>query len=207
MFVDPYDKARFQIITAFSPHWALNDRGHRQEHFESVYQCARFINERLELGHGEMNMLFAAYFHDLFAWSRVNHHQLAYEYFMGADHPVIVEHFGNERGRAAGNDRAGVAYACLQHRASYKGAFVNQFAELINSADRGFPGDAKALFQRVLTHHTDINPDKSKDEVMAISLRFIKDKAGTGGYARYPELYLRVFGETLKEQQAAIDNL
>ncbi len=204
--------ARDELSLNFHHQWELNDRGHRMTHFEDVFQCAMYINKELDLGHPEINMLFAGYFHDLFAWTRINHHELAYQYFMTADHPVIVKYFGPpfyEEGACRNKkpDRLLVALACRQHRASYKGQFSNQFAELINSADRGFPKGAEVLLNRVLKHKTDTLPGKSVDELMSISIEFLKSKAGSQGYARYPDLYLKVFGEELKEQMAEIDQL
>lgn len=199
---DVVKQLRSEIIQHFSPHWELNDRGHRAEHFEEVFQCARYLNDKLGLGFNDVDMLFAGYFHDLFAWSRVNHHLLAYHYFVSTDHPIITMHYHDRP-----LSRLEVAYGCLEHRASFKEKFTYKFSELINSADRGFPGDTQRLFSRVMKHHTDINPGKSADEITAISLEFIKRKAGTNGYCRYPDIYFSVFGEELKKQQSDIDNL
>lgn len=196
------DLARALIRQHFRHHWELNDRGHREEHFEEVFQTAKHINDKLGLGFEEIDMLFAAYFHDLFAWSRVNHHLLAYHYFVSADHPVIREYYHDRR-----LSREQVAYACLEHRASFQDVFTFKFCELINSADRGFAGDVPKLFNRVVKHHTDLHPEKSVDEVRVIALEFIKRKAGSQGYCRYPDMYLSVFGEALKRQQEEIDNL
>lgn len=198
---DEVKQLRLEIIQHFSPHWELNDRGHRAEHFEEVFQCARYLNDKLGMAYTDTEMLFAGYFHDLFAWSRVNHHELACQYLLTTDHPLILKHFDFPFSLKM------VAYACLEHRASFKGKFSSVFSELINSADRGFPGNAQRLFARVMKHHTDINPGKSVDEITAISLEFIKRKAGSNGYCRYPDIYLSVFGEELKKQQADIDNL
>jgi hypothetical protein len=39
------------------------------------------------------------------------------------------------------------------------------------------------------------------------SIQHIKEKFGTGGYARYPKLYLDAFNDELAEQRKEIDNL
>lgn len=199
------DSVRKEIITAFSDHWELNDRGHQREHFEAVFQCAKHINEVLDLGHNEIKMLFAGYFHDFFAWTRVNHHELAYQYFMTADHPVIMEYFDNST--AGKIRRTSVALACREHRASYTGEFSGQFSELINSADRCFPGDVQALLKRTYDHRLTTHPELSEDERMKLCIEHMKHKAGSKGYARYPDLYMRVFSKELKLQMEEIDDL
>lgn len=201
------DVVRQEIIDNFAHHWELNDRGHQREHFEAVFQTAKHINEALDLQHSEVNMLFAAYFHDFFAWTRINHHELAYQYFMSADHPLITKYFGHALGGNVSSDRFNVANACRQHRASFKGEFTNQFAELINSADRCFPGDVQALLQRSYNHRLTTHPDLSEDERTVLCIEHMKHKAGSKGYARYPDLYLRVFRDQLTLQMEEIDNL
>jgi hypothetical protein len=201
---DTIDIAREEIIQAFGTHWELNDRGHQREHFEDVFQCALHIARTLDLKqHLEIDMLFAAYFHDFFAWTRINHHELAFQYFMTADHPLIVKYYGEPSSLA----RDTVGYACRQHRASYKGQFNDQFAELINSADRGFPGDVQKLLQRSYKHRLGTHPDMDPEERMKLCLEHMKHKAGSKGYARYPDLYMQVFAEKLKGQMEEIDNL
>lgn len=195
--------ARQEIIDNFAHYWELNDPAHRREHFEAVFQCAKHINEVLGLGYPEIDMLFAAYFHDFFAWTRINHHTLAWNYFRTADHPVILKYYGGLPQRI----RDTVADACAQHRASYKGEFSHRFAELINSADRGFPGNVAALVQRCYDHRLGTHPEVSETERMVLSLEHMKGKAGSKGYARYPDLYMQVFGEELKKQMEEIDAL
>ena len=201
------DVVRKEIVTDFSHFWKLNDAGHQQDHFEQVFKCAVYINNTLDLNHNKVDMLFAAYFHDFFAWSRVNHHELAYTYFKTTDHPLIVKYFAHANEGLVPGSRFNVSNACRQHRASYKGEFTNQFAELINSADRCFPGDVKALLERTYNHRLTTHPDVSEDERMSLCIAHMKEKAGSNGYARYPDLYLQVFGDKLKEQQAEIDQL
>lgn len=197
-----FDYLRKDLKEAFGSHWALNDAAHREEHFEAVYQTGFHINEQTGWNWDPKDILFAAYFHDLFAWTRVNHHELSYHYFMSADHPVILGHYDNNR-----RGRINVALGCLEHRASFVGEFTNGFAELINSADRGMPGNVQGLIQRCYDHRLTTMPNVSSDERMAAAIAFLKKKSGSKGYARYPDLYKQVFGEQLAEQQAEIDAL
>lgn len=201
------DIVRQRIINDFADHWELNDKGHRRDHFEEVFRTAKHINNELKLGYREVDMLFAAYFHDFFAWTRVNHHELAYRFMMTADHPLIVKYLGEADESSFTSERHMVAWACRQHRASFKGQFISEFAELINSADRCFPGDVQALLKRTYNHRLSTHPDISPEERMKLCVEHMKHKAGSKGYARYPDLYLRVFGDKLKEQMTEIDNL
>lgn len=197
------DVARQEIIANFSHHWELNDKGHQRDHFEEVFQTAKHINDVLGLGYPQIDMLFAAYFHDFFAWTRVNHHTLAWDYFRTADHPVILKYYGGLPQRI----RDTVADACREHRASFKGEFCHRFAELINSADRGFPGHVQRLLQRTYNHRLTTYPDVSREERLKLCVEHMKEKAGSNGYARYPDLYTRVFSKELKAQMEEIDNL
>lgn len=195
------EQLRSQIVAQFKGHWALNDTAHRQEHFEAVYQCGREINQLLDLGYEDKHILFAAYFHDLFSWSRVNHHELAFHWMMSTDHPLIVENLD-----ASENNL--VAWACYQHRASFTGQFKFGFCELINSADRGFPAGIEHQLERAKQCRRQWHPGVSEDEVTAGAIAHIKEKFGTGGYARYPDMYIRAFGDTLlQKQRETVDGL
>lgn len=191
---------RKQIIESFSELWELNDKAHRKEHFEEVFQTAMVIDQRLGLGYDPKWMLFAAYFHDMFAWSRNNHHTLSYEWLVTTDHPLIVNNLQGEELR-------NVYLGCQQHRASFKGEFSNRFAELINSADRGLPGRVTQMRYRAVMYREKHNPEMTLAERRESALKHLKEKFGTGGYARYPDLYIKAFGAELEEQRKEIDAL
>ena len=184
------DGLRKQIIAAFGGKWESNDPGHRATHFEEVFQCGLHINTALGLGYSSKLILFAAYFHDLFAWSRNNHHHMSMDWMFSTDHHVILDNLSPSEI----ND---VAWACGQHRASYKGTFRNPFCELINSADRGFPTDVPNMLARAVLYREELYPDMSADERTAGAIAHLKEKYGHGGYARYPEMYKKVFGGSL----------
>lgn len=188
---------RVQIIQAFEDKWELNDKAHQINHFEAVYECGVAINDRMKLDYDPKLILFAAYFHDLFAWSRVNHHEMSYHWMMSTDHPVIIDNLNPSETMA-------VAKACLQHRASFKGNFKNGFCELINAADRMFPGDVQAMLERAIMYRVKNHPEQSHDQRYEESVKHLKEKFGGAGYARYPEMYLECFGEELQKQRDAI---
>lgn len=192
-------KELIQLITRkYSKAWELNDPAHRVGHFEEVRRTAVEINKRLELGFNDPQITFAAYFHDLFAWSRENHHILSHAFVMTTEDPLF-DIFSEE-------DRAELALACKEHRASYRGEFSSRFSELINAADRERPSGPLLILKRALQYRQD-RDHNNVDEVIDDAIAHVKDKYGTGGYARYPELYLAAFGNELRTQQAGIDAL
>lgn len=194
------DTLRQAIVDAFGEAWSLNDEAHRQTHFEEVFQTGLLINERLALNFDPKLILFAAYFHDMFAWSRVNHHELSHTWMLTTDHPLIAENLEP-------HERRKVAVACLQHRASFKKEFSSPFAQLINSADRELPGDVESMLQRAIQFRQKNNPGESSEEMHIASITHLKEKFGHGGYARYPQMYLDCFAEELEFQRDQIDRL
>ncbi|MNZ13312.1 hypothetical protein D3C78_302080 [compost metagenome] len=186
-----------QIVAAFAEKWSINDKAHQEKHFENVFQCGLIINERLGLGFDQKIILFAAYFHDLFAWSRVNHHELALHWIQGTDHPLIIDNLNP-------NEQSLVAWACYQHRASFKGDFRNKFSELINSADRELPGDVAQMLERAVLYRQKNFPGMTVEQGFEDSVKHLKEKFGIGGYARFPQMYLDCFAEELEFQRQQI---
>ena len=188
------------IITEFTPMWALNDRGHRVEHFKAVNRCGQLINSRMFIQGEEFPpklITLFAFFHDLFAWSRNNHQELSARYVATTDHPLFADLTPTERGW--------VARACREHRASYKGVYTCLFAELAAAADRGMPGDVDGMLERATMYRVDRGAGLEEARVGAVE--HLKEKFGTGGYARYPEIYKQAFGPELAAQRLAVDAL
>ena len=191
---------RDQIVTAFEDKWDCNDLAHRQNHFENVFKCGMKINEHLNYEFDPKLIMFSAYFHDLFAWSRVNHHELALHFIQGTDHPLIIDNLNPA-------EQSTVAWACYQHRASFRGDFKSRFSALINSADRELPGDVGHMLNRAILYRKKHFPMMSDDQCMEESVKHLKEKFGRDGYARYPEMYLEVFGDQLEQQRNIIMNM
>jgi hypothetical protein len=189
-----------QIVNAFADKWEMNDPAHRQGHFETVYQTGLVINQQLDLGFDPKLILFAAYFHDFFAWSRNNHHELAFHWMSTTDHPVILENLSP-------SETMLVAWGCGQHRASFKGSFKNTFCELINSADREFPGNIDHMIGRAMSYLKKTHPHYSEDECREGATQHLKQKYSRGGYVRYPDMYLKVFGDRVDQHRLAIEAL
>lgn len=191
------NKQRNRIIEQFTNVWKANDLAHRVTHFMAVEECGNSINLKLELGFDPKLIQLVAFFHDMFAWSRNNHHEMSAQWVISTDHPILAN--------LSPRERSDVYWGCLQHRASFKGIFANQFAELMNAADREIPGNVIQMLNRA--HQFRLAKGMSGDEAQAGAIAHIKEKFGTGGYARYPDLYLKAFGDELAAQRIEIDNL
>lgn len=191
------DTIRNEIIDEFSVNWELNDRGHRKDHFIMVEKCGHWINKQMDLGFDPKLIMFVAWFHDLFAWDRNNHQEISALWIENTEHPLISKYL-------TGWERRLVAAACREHRASYKKEYSNLFTEMMACADRGFPGDVKAMLNRSIKYQIDkFGVDEEKAIVMAKS--HLKEKFGSDGYARYPDLYWKVFKKELEIQRSVID--
>lgn len=190
-----------ELRLAYASQWAKNDPAHREEHFAKVFSAAVEIDSNLNLGHDPINMLFAAYMHDLFAHDREIHHVRSHDYVMRAKDPLLKKYL------SSGSDRLAVANACLQHRASFTGEFVSEFAELINAADYMRPEGLVSLMDRARQYTMHQDPTLSADEVEANVIYHMREKFSRFGYAKYPTLYLKVYGEEVQSIYDEIDRL
>lgn len=182
------------IITEFSKVWELNDEAHRLKHFNAVEACGLEINRRLNLGYDPKLITLVAFFHDMYAWDRGNHHQMSARWVETTDHPIIAQ--------LEPRERAWVYWGCLQHRASFEGVFANTFSEMMNAADRELPGNVAGMIERGVQYRT--ARGVGADEARAGAIEHIKGKFGRGGYARYPDLYEKAFGNVLEAQYEEI---
>lgn len=207
---DVYTKYAFPFRMCFSHQVALNDKAHQWTHFDNVYTTGVLINQVLDLGYPKEAILLVAYLHDLFAWSRVNHHRLAYEFVLTSNHPLVMQvidaGFKNWNNYGSKDEyREMLAEACRTHRASYMGEYATPFAELMASADFEKPSSLEAMLHRA--HQYALSQGGSPDDALVASVKHVKEKFGRKGYANYPGMYLNVFGERIVELQAEIEKL
>lgn len=189
---------RNKIIEEFSPHWELNDKAHRIEHFLAVERCGNYINDTLRLGFDPKLILLVAFFHDLFAWSRHNHHLMSGDWVLQTDHEIFES--------LTSEERALVSAGCREHRASNKEPFTHAFAQLMSSADRGFPDPTlKGMVQRAIEYR--LYRGANTEEARKGAVRHVKEKYGSRGYAVYPSFYEAVFKAELKQQRDLVDLL
>lgn len=191
---------RKEIIEQFAPMWEANDRGHRREHFAAVEECGHWINEQMGLGFDPKLIVFMAWFHDLFAWDRNNHQEISALWILNTEHPLIEKYLNKD-------ERKLVAAACREHRASYEGTYSHTFTEMMACADRGFPGDVKEMLERSMKYQLDKKLASTEEQARQMAVEHLKEKFGSNGYAKYPELYIKVFGQELEQQRLDIDTL
>lgn len=129
-----------RIELDFASAWSLNDYAHRAEHFSAVNEAANYINDSLDLKQDKHLILLSAYFHDLFSWSRHNHHELSAVYCLTTDYHLFQQ--------LTPEQRQLVSDGCRYHRASGKEPFPNVFAELMCAADREMPGKIGDMLRR-----------------------------------------------------------
>lgn len=192
------NKLEDKIVQTFTPLWEFNDLAHRVEHFCEVYKTGLEMINRLHLTRFDRKLLmFSAYFHDMFAWSRENHHLLSEEFIRGTCHELIVDNLNH-------SERILVAGACRRHRASNREPFANDFEEFFNAADRERPKGAEALLKRAIDFRRSRSPEMSEKEILETSIKHVKEKYGKFGYATYPAYYRTAFNDELTKTQFEI---
>ena len=185
----------------FQRNWQLNDEGHREPHFNDVYKTGLTIVERVgeQASISWRDILMVAYFHDLFAWSRNNHHLMSKAWILTTTHPIVETLYPD----AVSRNR--IANACGEHRASYSGEFSTLLSEVMSSADRGIPGQLDKSIERSIAYN--LHHGVPQKNVEAVAISHIKERYGRTGYARYPVLYKNVFAVELEQFWNDIDQL
>lgn len=183
---------------AFSHVYNVNDEAHRSEHFSAVESLGLELNREMKLGIDERLITAVAWLHDMFAWSRYNHHELAMYWVGTTDHPLLEQFTPQEI-----DD---IADACFTHRASYKGEFNTVLGELMSAADRGRPGDLRAEVWRGY-NYIKTNPGLNAVDAIEQTVKHQEEKYGRDGYARYPDLYKEYFKNLMEAKHREIERL
>ena len=175
-----------KVRAYYSPFYEEGDKAHKIDHADDVCNLALKINKNLD----EQLVILSAYLHDIFnAQNRAIHNELAYDYVMRGE-----DLFLRELNAKALKE---VAYAVLEHRASFKGVFYSPLSELISSADRGEPN-----LEKVILRSLKFNNGNAQDVY-----EHIKDKYGSNGYAKYPDVYRKIFNDELTQFQKKADSI
>lgn len=177
------------------PYFSKNDRSHQAPHFISVRKTGLYIKRKLKLDEEESIIVLAAWVHDLFAHSRENHHVLSHDWVLATDYHFVVN--------LPVGKRQELALACLEHRGSYEGKFSGLLSEILSSADRGFPGSMDEHLRR--SYIFAIDRGATRAEAKVTSIIHIYSKYGTNGYARYPDMYTKVFKREIQKLQKDLD--
>lgn len=174
--------------------YLLNDTAHREDHFREVLlnAIAGYIVITGEVPNEMTSRMYvaAAYLHDLFAWSRHNHHVLSATHVRTSDCKLLDEFTSEEREQ--------IALMCEQHRASFTGEFNGFHAELFNAADLGKP-DLESDVARAYKYAKAHAPTLEHDQWLHTARQHMVEKYGRGGYARRGQLYMIMYGAELEK--------
>lgn len=177
---------RRDVREYYKGYYENGDEAHLIDHADGVCDLALKINNDLD----EKLIILASYLHDMFnATNRPTHNELAYEYVLKAEDKFLS--------KLSKDEVLMVAHAVLEHRASFKGVFYSGLSEIISSADRGLP-DLDFIVIRSMKFN-----NANEEDVYA----HIKDKYGSNGYAKYPDVYREIFKEELEAFKKLADEL
>lgn len=197
------DLFRKQLQHHLKPFYSKNDDAHQEPHFEEVFTTAKVLRNYLNLPYRDELLLATAYVHDIFTGEdRENHHTLSSDFVRERKLELLELVLTSE-------ELWLLEYACLEHRASYEGGFTSRYSQLFNAADRGRPLGWKDLFDRSVAYRStrDTNQVIPLYKIHRDVIDHLADKFSTKGYARYPDMYMRVFGDDLYLQQRHVDEL
>jgi hypothetical protein len=184
--IDTKRAFRDKVREHYKSYYENSDEAHLIDHADDVCDLALKINKDID----EKLIILASYIHDMFnRHNREKHHILAYKYVLKTD-DIFLKKLSQE-------ELSMVAYAVLEHRGSFKGEFYSPLSEIISSADRGKP-DLEFIIKRSMKFN--------KQNVKNV-YKHIKTKYGTQGYAKYPDLYKKIFQNELKEFKRLVDEL
>lgn len=186
------------LITVYEPYYLINDEAHQIDHVVAVCDRAIEINEHQNLGLDRRMIVIAALTHDLFTRFRSNHHIMAYHFLETAREPWLVGFTNDEKQL--------MAFACLEHRASWKGDYTSLLSELIATADRGVPGNLDELVWRCYLYGRDRLKENHQDAKERIIPHLVA-KLCKDDYGKNPPLYATVYGKRIEDQRNLVMSL
>jgi hypothetical protein len=182
-----FTEIKKEIAAKYSQHWELLDPAHRQSHFDMVFNNGLAISKRLNISIRPEEVLAVAYFHDLFTWSRSNHHFLSETFIRTTKCGIVLSLCDTPESIER------VALACREHRASWTGSYSGDLSIVMSAADRGIPKTASELLNRSTLYTKTHNPEMDDTAVRNLAITHIKEKYGRNGYARIPEIHKRSY--------------
>lgn len=192
-----------RVKEKYGKHWEVNDVAHRQDHFDDVYRLGVKLNDAFDFGYLDEDIFAVAYFHDLFSWSRVNHHELSHQFILTTDCEIITRLLG----KTGSFGRELVSKACLEHRASFKGEYSSKFSELMASADRGEITSVEDRVRDIVTRAYKFAVSNGSPNPLEVTLEHMTEKFGSNGYQKLPTMYSEFYKELLHEVKLTIDSL
>lgn len=183
-----YKEIREKVLVYYNQ----NTPGHRWHHAVDVTNIALAMNERLNLCIRKKDIVAAALLHDVMEFKgRKEHHKEAMAWLGIGD----AENWFNDLCIDHKLSFVGILLAVYEHRASYNGFYSSPLSELISSADRGAP-DLERTVGRIKAHQGGIGWEEH-----------LVKKFGVNGYAKFPEIYKRYWGQKFVEFQNRIEEL
>lgn len=177
------------IVDYVSPFYEQNDVAHRIDHAVEVTNLGVKLNAYLGMPYRRYVVIAACMSHDIgnAIGNRELHHESAYNHFIDyaenkqlIDFPYLVNR----------SEMIEIAYACLEHRASFKGEFSYPLSEIVSAADRGYPSFENLYRRLKKKDNFGYNTDKEICE-------HLKDKYTRHGYMRMPDVYKDYFVKDL----------
>ena len=199
MEISPRFTARLEDLV--KDHYLLNDPAHDIKHARIVVRNVLHICSIINVTLPQIKLsIISAYFHDMYANKRVDHHTRAYRW-------VALNSFNlcnildlSEK------EIAIVATACLTHRASYKGEYSNIVSEIVSAADKGPVDSFDNIYKRALNYASvtrGLNPEEAKEATDY----HMHEKYGRNGYAKYSPVWEEVYGKDKEALWLHIDSL
>jgi exopolyphosphatase/pppGpp-phosphohydrolase len=183
------------MITFVEHYYKRNDLSHQLDHAIEVLNRAIMFKKYFNLDVLDAEIIAAALLHDVQLYlGRSNHHEAGAIFATNEQYPGKADMSLESQRR--------VASAIREHRASYAGKYSSTLSELISSADRDVPDENSVgiLMTRCLKCRT--GSDAKQD-----AIEYLKNKYGTNGYARYPQMYESFYGKMILNRSKAIDML
>lgn len=159
------------------------DGAHDEKHALMVIKNSLYLAAKLEKDENQklnMDMVKTiAAMHDLgLAYDRETHHSKSGE--IVRKDKELREYFSEEEIEI-------IAKACEEHRASYKGEYTSIYSKIVSDADR--MNDIYTMIERTYKYNSKHHPDFNQKQIFDIAYGHLKEKFGSGGYARYNTKY------------------
>lgn len=208
------------LLSIVTPIYKSNDSAHNVEHLEDVLSTAATIIERVGYesipAKDRASAFVAILFHDITATTdRDNHQNSGAESFDRMMNIVVRQIRSRLLRNIVIDGRYGVDVdkakaAIREHRASYKGDFSTIVSEIVSGADRGIPQPTEENVKHKIAKSYKYHIEKlheTEDEARINSLEHIKEKYGTKGYAKYPDIYEKAFKDELGAFRRLVDEI
>lgn len=194
---------RKEIRGYFENYYNNNDSAHRIDHADQVCDTSIQIAVSFGLDVSIKEIIIASYAHDMFLVNgRDNHHEEAFNYILNNSGNKFITDLSDV-------SRYRIAFACLEHRASYEGVFFSELSALISAADRGDPSLVRMMI-RSMDYSFDHHQEFTKEEHINHVINHIIEKYGrNGGYMfkNMNPLYMSYYKNSIQNMWDAIDTI